>query len=68
MICTVDEAKTRWCPLARPVSTNKRIDNRNGALIPASYPPFNCVGDQCMWWVWTSTITHDKGYCSQGGG
>ena len=73
---TLEEAKKKWCPMARVVEVNAD----EGAL----YGPFNryhtsvsshlaspdcqqarCLADDCMMWRWT--LLPVKGYCGLAG-
>ena len=56
MICTEQEAKTKWCPQARVDST---ASNRTG-LADARNAPM-CIGSACMMWVWVDRVGHVDG-------
>lgn len=52
MIVTVEEARTKWCPMVQFVAHPQRdllYDNREGE----DPEPPNCIADQCMAWKWT---------------
>lgn len=50
MILTEKEAQTKWCPMVR------HSEDGTG----------NCIGSECMMWMWTETRTPTK-YTSGGG-
>ena len=58
---TEDEAKTKWCPMARLASAAGPY-NRNsaGGLGHVETKDIFCIGSQCMLWVWTGTIRVDE--------
>jgi hypothetical protein len=62
MLFTVEEAATKWCPLARVGGylTANRIGHD-----PSGWP--KCIADGCMLWEWHPTQTADstqgKGIC-----
>lgn len=58
---TEDEAKTKWCPMARP--DNQTAANRryvDGEAMKNS----RCLGSGCMMWRWSGKTT---GYCGLAG-
>lgn len=63
MILTPEEAKTKWCPMARVLvvsqdqSSMNREESEDGSF---TLPPATlCVAESCMWWRW-SEINLDK--------
>lgn len=77
MICTEEEAKTKWCRFALSAPTNSnRFDD--GTARPECF----CVASKCMAWEWLltnhgkrkqkhGTLTKDElrgalGYCGHG--
>lgn len=46
---TEAEAKTKWCPLARVLSTVGNFNIRNDGKRPDAT---RCVGSECMAWRW----------------
>jgi len=63
MICTEEEAKTKWCPQTLFVPTdggkaagptaNRFSENSEGERQVHSNPEFaRCIGSACMMWVW----------------
>jgi hypothetical protein len=56
MMLTEEEAKTKWCPLARvsnPAGTAQPANRvmHDGAVL-AGLSAFNCIGSVCMAWRW----------------
>lgn len=56
---TEAEAKTKWCPLSRELSSEGGASfNRNG------HGRIDCIGSACMAWRRVENIDHtDYGYC-----
>jgi len=57
MILTLEEAKTKWCPMARAWNgdpDNGVAINRNEDAEGANKPAYNCycIADECMAWRW----------------
>ena len=58
MICTEDEAKTKFCPL---VAQGMLAGN------PFNGQPY-CIGSACMAWRWQATVLGlRKGFCGLAG-
>jgi hypothetical protein len=78
---TEEEAKTKWCPMARMVT---RADNRPAGNRNLDYHPETlCIASSCMCWRWDhsltvnnptrtpgsgQTISKTTGYCGLAGG
>ena len=56
MNCTEEEAKKKWCPMARLAFTNCGI-NRQDDDTPIS----ECITSKCMMWVFNSDRRY--GHC-----
>lgn len=61
MVCTVDEAKTKWCPMVRSATLICATDYEqtavggaacNRAYAGDTYDLSLCMADGCMMWVW----------------
>jgi len=75
MICTEEEAKTKWCPMARVSGVIKdgslsAIANRDiSLLVPTnSFDPATdltkCIASGCMmWWIPATPLNENRGYC-----
>lgn len=62
---TPDEAKQRWCPMAREHGGNASI---NRSAIERSEAWSKCIADQCMMWRWYTPHASDQsGYCGLAG-
>lgn len=48
---TEEEAKTKWCPFARPVAWG---GGNRGHVSGADIEDAQCIGSACMAWRWTS--------------
>ena len=57
---TEDEAKSRWCPMARPANSNANRNASDGSPRAAAH----CLASGCAMWRWNSTTT---GYCGLAG-
>lgn len=60
MICTEDEAKSKWCPMARVHCPDAGCsDNRDadGERLGVA----NCVASDCMLWCWDDD--EYRGWC-----
>ncbi len=59
MICTEEEAKTKWCPQVCLGSEYTGLGSLNrdctGKVIPAL-----CIGSACMMWVWIDGATKSE--------
>lgn len=69
MICSVGDAKTRWCPFARsyeviPISKNKERPVTLNRDVEGGDSWCNCLADGCMAWRWWD-VKH--GYCGLAG-
>ena len=61
MICTEEEAKTKWCPQARvSVPTDPSRNRCDNIRVPSSA---RCVASDCMMWEWEWDNVKLKGYC-----
>lgn len=63
---TPDEAKSKWCPFARAISSEKESTGTHIVHMPVSFnrvgvegasntflgPPHMCIADKCMAWRW----------------
>lgn len=49
---TIEEAKTKWCPMVKPTSPALS----NGGAYRNEDADYLCIADQCMWWVWEEEI------------
>lgn len=59
---TVEEAKTKWCPMVKPTSPAAS----NGGAYRHEDSDYLCIADQCAWWVWD--VNYRKlGYCIECG-
>jgi len=69
MICTVEEAKKKWCPMVRHQDTaNDPASNRASVFNPCEVERWNrCIADKCFpgWRWWDSD--KKSGYCGFGG-
>jgi len=78
---TEEEAKTKWCPMARLVA-GQETDEYGVTLVPDNQVSFNrmaytketklpagayCVASDCMMWRWYNDGGRDQGYCGLGG-
>lgn len=68
---TEDEAKTKWCPMARSIPAhsdaagNRWLTNDDGSL--SEFGGNNgCLGSACMTWRWDDYERTD-GYCGLAG-
>jgi hypothetical protein len=61
MICAPEEAKNKWCPMARIDSEDKEGSfNRYKDGDPAG----RCIADDCMLWVWNlDNYSNTHGSC-----
>jgi hypothetical protein len=70
MICTVEEAMMRWCPMARVIEDG--VTTNRPALVQTEEDKYrlsneaNCIGDACMAW---SVVPGGKGsgFCGLAG-
>lgn len=66
MAYTEEEAKEKWCPFARNLSTgisvsfNRYINNKGVLYAPATEAP--CIASGCMVWRWTRTPSEASAY------
>ncbi len=68
---TEDQAKEKWCPMARVLDTNDgTVCNRhyNYSSLPKDMNPTysRCIGNQCMAWEWSDPITDNVEYWEVG--
>jgi len=62
MLLTEEEAKTKWCPMVRFITSHNfqgsvrtLINNRDGGNESV------CIASECMWWKWDG----ERGYCGK---
>ena len=69
-LVTEIEAKTKWCPLARTISTIS--DGKSGSTVASNRSatefPY-CIASSCMFWRWSHQDTADQptGFCGGAG-
>jgi hypothetical protein len=56
MLLTEAEAKTKWCPMIREDGERGSC----GSNDPYQTSTNNCIGSNCMMWVWVLTSHSDE--------
>lgn len=60
MLVTEEEAKEKWCPMARTAGYNC---SRNREYTGSTPSVMCCIGSNCMMWEW-DLDSDNRGYCS----
>lgn len=60
MICTVEEAKTKWCPMIRNSNGGNYSDSVSRKN---SFEGYCCISSNCMMWEYANSDNKKTGYC-----
>jgi len=57
MVIHFEEADQKWCPMVAVFARGQRKETNRGEDVSSvrgdSGPMPGCLGEACMWWVWT---------------
>jgi hypothetical protein len=56
---TEDEAKTKWCPMARIIDSDGSYNRESDGFVPSNV---FCLASACMMWSWTLSAGYLKAH------